>query len=102
MPAASKNPSPSSSSGSAPRPDATPAYTYSPEAAQAWIQAHWHGGKACPLCAANHWSISPELLAIPMARQSVPLAAMTCLDCGYMMLFNAVVAGFVPAKDGTP
>lgn len=28
----------------------------------AWLDEHWKGNRACPICSNRHWGIGPELV----------------------------------------
>ena len=73
------------------------------EKALAWIDEHWTGQKACPICQNNRWGLS-EMVGevrqmtphqLPQGRAAYPLVILTCQTCGYAVLFNAVVIGLL-------
>ena len=72
------------------------------EKALAWIDEHWTGQKACPICQNDRWGISSMVGEVHLATpdegrldRSYPLVILTCQTCGYALLFNAVVTGFL-------
>jgi hypothetical protein len=76
---------------------------YSPEELQRivqWINQHVprlmeHG---CPLCGAPAAKFGVEQIGIP--ELNVPLMAVACRACGYIMLFNAALVLSSSAKAG--
>lgn len=66
---------------------------------------------ACPVCKNTDWHLQPSLLGTPVLRstedslsnsdQVFPHVAINCTQCGYVMMFNASVAGiFEGSEDG--
>ena len=71
--------------------------------ALAWIDEHWTGQKACPICQGDRWGLSEmvgEVRELSLAPQlsgqaAWPLVILTCQTCGYALLFSAVVIGLL-------
>lgn len=68
----------------------------------AWIDEHWTGQKACPICQSDSWGVSSMVGEVHLANpdegrldRSYPLVILTCQTCGYALLFNAVVVGLL-------
>ena len=68
-----------------------------------WIDEHWTGQKACPICQNDRWGLSEmvgEVRQMPpnqhsLGRATCPLVIVTCQTCGYTVLFNALVIGLL-------
>lgn len=66
----------------------------------------WQGNKQCPICQNNTWGISDKLAElrefhhgdIIMGGQVYPLIVLSCKVCGYIHLFNAILAGLIDPK----
>lgn len=70
-----------------------------------WLQQKGRGRAfACPWCASNNWAPSNEL-AFPVTIDSqttrvnylegIPMVAVVCNECSYIMLFNAAKIGVI-------
>ena len=67
------------------------------------------GKKVCPICQNNDWDLSTKLVEVRQFNEGslivggpvYPLFSVTCKVCGYTLLFNAIVAGFIekPKKE---
>lgn len=76
------------------------------EKAMAWIDEHWKGKKACPICENTKWLVGDaagEVRAMPenarlVSGSKYPLVLVTCQVCGYTLLFNAIVIGLVESE----
>src|SRR4051794_21061059 len=75
---------------------------------QAWLEAWFRRGAIprCPLCGNAEWSIDDvvELREfregrLIMGAPVLPAVPVTCERCGYMRLFNAIVAGVVEGDE---
>ena len=74
----------------------------------AWLDEHWKGNRACPICQDNHWGVGADLVEIrnfhgksrlnPGPEAIYPLVAVVCDTCSYTMLFNAILIGLVEGK----
>lgn len=79
---------------------------YTRERGMAWLNKHWQGQKACPICRSNVWSLSDSSVEIRefhggnlvIGGSLYPLFFVACNICGYTMFFNAVIAGLVSAE----
>lgn len=82
------------------------AYAMDPIAAQQWLETKWPPHRrTCPICATNTWNI--ENMIAEMRQFSggsfvigagvgiFPLLVVTCINCGHVLLFNAMMAGLV-------
>ena len=75
-----------------------------------WLNTQWKGNKVCPICKNNAWTVSEKpaevrefhggSLVVGGSGSVYPLFLVTCNKCGYTVLFNAIVAGFVPPREG--
>lgn len=72
------------------------------ERAIAWVNEKWAAPvKTCPVCLANQWQVGDvsELRRfeggglVVGGGNILPTFPLVCLNCGYTMLFNAVVSG---------
>jgi hypothetical protein len=79
---------------------------YTRERAMEWVNKKWNTPKACPVCKNNNWGISESLTLLPRiirAGEDVPgnlvypHFLVTCINCGYIIFFNAIMAGFSQA-----
>ena len=67
-----------------------------------WLREKWDHGN-CPVCHTNGWQFGPllEVAAydpkVGPSRAVMPTFAVTCTNCGYLVWFNALAAGIVPA-----
>ena len=74
----------------------------------AWIDEHWTGHQACPICQNDRWGLSKMVGEVRQmlpeqhspGRASYPLVILTCQTCGYALLFNAVVIGLLKGGEG--
>ena len=74
--------------------------------AKAWIDEHWTGSNACPICENVDWTMGDvvgEVRQLPRNRRLIgapvyPLVFVTCTTCGYTLLFNAIVVGLVEVE----
>lgn len=72
-----------------------------------YLNAHWHGNKACPICQENRWDIGEDIMelrpfeggGLATGGRIYPLVAVVCKNCGYSYLFNAVVVGMMPVAN---
>ncbi len=75
----------------------------------AWIDEHWKGNRACPICGNTHWGIGAELVEVRDYRYgqrfnlddeiAYPLVLVFCETCSYTMLFSAIMLGLVEKVD---
>ncbi len=72
----------------------------------AWIDEHWKGQKACPICTNTRWGIADTVGEVPMMELNgdltggvCPLVILTCQTCGYTLLLNAKVIGLIKGKE---
>lgn len=82
------------------------------EQAIALLDQKWKGGKACPVCGNNSWNINPDLAelrflsveAFVVGGPVIPVAVVTCNNCGNTLLFNAMRLGWIPPAqpEGSP
>jgi len=77
-----------------------------------WLDQHWKGQKACPVCRHDEWIVADQLLEMRAFRpyddlppvKKIPLLLITCDHCGHSLFFNAIRAGFIkthPSKKNT-
>lgn len=66
----------------------------------AWLDTNWPGPKACPICKNNSWHIPKTVFELRTFHRgeiitpsaAIPLAPVTCKVCGFVLLFNAMIA----------
>jgi hypothetical protein len=73
-----------------------------------WLNEKWRGSKKCMICGENDWSIGDtasrlgpyyHVGGMVMGGGPIyPLIVVTCINCGYTMLFNGIVMGLVPGE----
>lgn len=77
-----------------------------------WLQSQWVGPKNCPICQKNQWAIGDAVGEIREYNKegfilggpnssSYPNICVVCTTCGYTMLINAIVSGFVVMEEPT-
>ena len=68
-----------------------------------FVQSKWKPPYTCSCCGANNWNITQEVYqlttfaggAMIVGGPIVPLAPVTCNNCGNTILLNALIAGIV-------
>lgn len=68
-----------------------------------YMENKWPEPQTCPICKNTEWGISDTIFEIReffdgkmiISGTSIPLIASTCRSCGYTVLFNAIILGFV-------
>ena len=77
---------------------------------QEWVETKWNHGP-CPVCQTNSYSAGDDLTEIRSfsggdlvigSAGVYPLFPVTCNNCGYTLLINALVAGIVSLSDNAP
>lgn len=74
------------------------------------LQEKWPKNPVCPSCTDQKWTISDTLCEIrefhgggfKVAGQIVPVIVVTCSNCGYTMLFNALALGLLKPEEIAP
>ena len=71
----------------------------------AWLDEHWKGDRACPVCGNNRWAVSDTVMEMrnfvrsgrltPGDEMICPMVALFCDTCSHTMLFSAIKMGFV-------
>lgn len=65
------------------------------------INSKWKN-KNCPMCGENNWNIDKGMVSpmkisekggIELGGQIMPLAAVTCMNCGNVLFVNPIVIG---------
>lgn len=71
----------------------------------AWIDEHWTGQKACPICQNTRWGVADLIGEVQMTTldggltgKAYPLIIVTCQTCGYTVLLNALVVGLIERR----
>lgn len=75
-----------------------------------WLNEKWDGEKLCPVCKKNHWHIPDQLVEtrpfyggnLFVGGAIYPSLAITCLNCGNTVFFNAMVAQLLDKADPSP
>jgi hypothetical protein len=64
-----------------------------------WLEGKWPQPRRCPICSQNNWNIGDLVEVRPYNAGALvvggplyPLFPVTCLVCGYTLLFNALIA----------
>ena len=75
----------------------------------AWLDEHWKGSRACPICGNTRWGTSEDLVEVrhfsdahrPIGDEETvcPLVLVVCETCSYTMLFSAIMLGLVEKVD---
>lgn len=73
-----------------------------------FFDTKWNHGP-CPVCQTDAWQVGGEIgemgmsesygTDITMASSAYPLYPIFCTNCGYTLLFSALIAGLVPNAD---
>jgi hypothetical protein len=71
-----------------------------------FVEQKWQKPYQCPYCRSNNWNITHEVYQLTefsggnlvLGGPVVPLAPVTCNNCGHTVLLNALVAGVVDQK----
>jgi predicted nucleic-acid-binding Zn-ribbon protein len=85
------------------------------EKAAELIPAKWVGEQLCPICGVRNWTVldiaETRIYTGPgqsMSDRVYPVAPVACLNCGYMVFFNAGMLGLLdlelpkPAEEEPP
>ncbi len=73
-----------------------------------FVGTKWRPPFQCPYCQMNNWNITREVFQLTefsggglvVGGPVVPLAPVTCNNCGHTVLLNALIAGAVePPKE---
>ena len=78
------------------------------EKALAWIEDNWVGKKECAICGNSGWLMG-EVVGemrhlnnssrwMPNFGSSYPMIVLSCENCGYTLLFNAIVLGLMDQR----
>jgi predicted nucleic-acid-binding Zn-ribbon protein len=67
------------------------------------LKNKWKDGFYCPVCRENNWAVHESLSglrefdkgSLSIGGPIVPIASITCNNCGYTMHFNAIKAGLI-------
>lgn len=74
-----------------------------------WLERSWKGKRTCPVCESNNWTIADHLVSPPitgveggtfLGGPSYPHVMLISGECGYVMMFNAIVLGIVEKGPG--
>jgi len=74
------------------------------------LENKW-GGRPCPMCQVGSWQVQDAIFqimefnkgALVMGGPVVPLIPVTCNNCGYTVLLNAIITGIlVPPSETSP
>src|SRR5437867_769361 len=75
--------------------------------ALAWLNRQWTN-QTCPFHGPTKWEVGQVIMTLPYSGGGVivggptyPLLVVTCVNCGYTVLVNAIVAGVVPRPPQT-
>ena len=70
-----------------------------------WLAKNWTRNRTCPISGHNQWTFADYLVTAPvhsgmsyLGGPSYPAVLVTCDNCGYTMLFNAVIMGIVAGE----
>jgi len=63
-----------------------------------WLESHWGPDKKCPYCDNTKWLVSDKLFELSQLRGQfpteivrMPVATVTCTNCGNTVLVNTVI-----------
>jgi hypothetical protein len=67
------------------------------------FKSKWVGESPCPICRSIAWNVSEFLVEAPsfsskgieLGGPRIPMAAVTCTNCGHTHFFNAIILGLV-------
>ena len=68
----------------------------------AFVSRTWPETAACPVCHRNDWAVRSRLFEVSEYREAatksahrggLPVVALTCESCGYVLLLDAAKAG---------
>lgn len=61
------------------------------------LDAKWTQPNTCPICGTSEWSVSEIPYALPQmgGERVMPLYPASCTNCGYVIFFNAILAGLL-------
>ena len=70
----------------------------------AFIEQKW-GGRLCPMCGSGPWSVHDKVFQFSEFNEGnmviggplIPVVPVTCNNCGYTVVVNAILAGAIPA-----
>jgi hypothetical protein len=70
----------------------------------AFIGEKW-GGKSCPMCGNGPWSVQDKVFQLTEFHDGtmviggplIPLVPITCNNCGYTVVVNAILSGAITA-----
>jgi predicted nucleic-acid-binding Zn-ribbon protein len=74
-----------------------------------FITEKW-GGKSCPMCGKGPWSVQEKVFQLTEFHDGnmviggplMPLVPVTCNNCGYTVVVNAIIAGAVTTPAQLP
>ena len=72
-----------------------------------WLNDRWSQSKNCPICDSSKWEVGSQLVEVKVFTRKdflpgTPVRALvivTCSNCGYTILFDAVAAGIVSNEE---
>lgn len=72
-----------------------------------FFHTRWSGGHDCPICKANDWNLAEYIIhswiyrpdGLHTGGPAYPLVHFLCSNCGYTVLFNAVILGILPGAE---
>ncbi len=74
--------------------------------ADEWLKIHCKASLSCPVCGQTDFQLQQTLGIVPlfgggatMLGSGYPALVMVCTNCAHMMLFNAIMAGVIPAEE---
>ena len=64
------------------------------------LEAKWTKPDVCPICGADGWSVTeiPYVLTEMGGDKAMPVYPVTCINCGFTIMFSAYAAGLLPRK----
>ena len=71
----------------------------------AFIAQKW-SGRSCPMCGSGPWSVQDKVFQLSEFHDGnmviggplIPVVPVTCNNCGYTVVVNAILAGAIPAS----
>ncbi len=83
--------------------------TFDTEKFIAFIGEKW-GGRPCPMCSKGPWSVQGSVFQLSEFHQGsivvggplIPVVPVTCGNCGYTVIVNAILSGAVSTPEAVP
>lgn len=75
----------------------------------AFIGQKWEG-RSCPMCGKGPWTVQDKVFqlseyhggSLVVGGPLIPLVPVTCTNCGYTVVVNAILSGAISSPTSTP